>query len=175
MPWASPSLWFSPFLEWLLVCWSFLPCEKTSPQNSFPFLFCGGDISGHKDKMQAAIKPPNKIWFKVSRECIKLQTFPKYQKTQKESSWNSKEWVLQNKTESVQKNSSSKTYLIAPLKHVRNFFWFLCIQRMKSCNFCINFSSIGVTKKIEKSFREQQHAGICNSVYVLSTLKHPNG
>ena len=89
-------------ISWMTPCsYSFLPCEKTSPQNSFPFLFCGVDISGHKDKMQAAIKPPNKIWFKVSRECIKLKAFPKYQKTQKESSWNSKEWVLQNKTESI--------------------------------------------------------------------------
>ena len=66
--------------------YSFLPCEKTSPQNSFTFLFCGGDISGHKDNMQAVIKPPNKIWFKVYRDCINFQTFPKYQKTQKESS-----------------------------------------------------------------------------------------
>ena len=92
---------FHHFLNDSLFVGPSFPVKKTSPQNSFPFLFCGGDISGHKDKMQAAIKPPNKIWFKVSRECIKLQTFPKYQKTQKESSWNSKEWVLQNKTESV--------------------------------------------------------------------------
>ena len=41
---------------------------------------------------------------------------------------------------------------------------------MKSCNLCINFNSIGVTKKIEKSFREQQHVGICNSVYNFATL-----
>ena len=95
------------------------PVKKTSPQNSFPFLFCGGDISGHKDNMQAAIKPPNKIWCKVSREYIKLPTFNKCQKTQKESSWNLKEWIKQQKTESVQKNSSSITNFFGPLKHVR--------------------------------------------------------
>jgi hypothetical protein len=44
------------------------------------------DIRGHKDNMCAAKKIPNKIWRKVSREYIKLSTFKKYQKTQKESS-----------------------------------------------------------------------------------------
>jgi hypothetical protein len=40
------------------------------------------DIRGYKDNMCAA----KKIWRKVSIECIKLTTFNKYQKTQKESS-----------------------------------------------------------------------------------------
>jgi hypothetical protein len=44
------------------------------------------DIRGHKDNMCATNKTPNKIWYKVSRECIKLPTFTKYQKTQKELS-----------------------------------------------------------------------------------------
>jgi hypothetical protein len=44
------------------------------------------DIRGHKDNISAAKKTPNKIWCKVSRECIKFPTFTKYQKTQKESS-----------------------------------------------------------------------------------------
>jgi hypothetical protein len=43
------------------------------------------DIRGHKDNICAAKKTPNKIWCKVSRECIKFPTFTKYQKTQKES------------------------------------------------------------------------------------------
>jgi hypothetical protein len=30
------------------------------------------DIRGHKDNISAAKKIPNKIWSKVSRECIKL-------------------------------------------------------------------------------------------------------
>jgi hypothetical protein len=41
------------------------------------------DIGGHKDNISAAKKTPNKIWCKVSRECIKLPMFTKYQKTQK--------------------------------------------------------------------------------------------
>jgi hypothetical protein len=44
------------------------------------------DIKGHKDNVCAVKKTPNKIWCKVSRECIKLPTFTKYQKNQKESS-----------------------------------------------------------------------------------------
>jgi hypothetical protein len=36
--------------------------------------------------ISAAKKTPNKTWCKVSRECIKLPTFTKYQNTQKESS-----------------------------------------------------------------------------------------
>jgi hypothetical protein len=43
------------------------------------------DIRGYKDNISAAKKIPNKIWCKVSRECIKLKTFTKYQKTKKES------------------------------------------------------------------------------------------
>jgi hypothetical protein len=43
------------------------------------------DIRGHKYNLSAANKTPNKIWCKVSRECIKFPTFTKYQKTQKES------------------------------------------------------------------------------------------
>jgi hypothetical protein len=42
------------------------------------------DIRVHRDNMCAAKKTPNKIWCKVSGECIKFPTFPKYQKTQKE-------------------------------------------------------------------------------------------
>jgi hypothetical protein len=41
------------------------------------------DIRGHKDNIIAAKKSPDKSWWKVSRECIKLPTFTKYQKTQK--------------------------------------------------------------------------------------------
>jgi hypothetical protein len=40
-------------------------------------------IRGHKDNICAAKKTPNKIWCKVSRECIKFPTFTKYQMTQK--------------------------------------------------------------------------------------------
>jgi hypothetical protein len=44
------------------------------------------DIRGRKDNLSAAKKTPNKIWCKVSRECIKFPRFTKYQKTQRESS-----------------------------------------------------------------------------------------
>jgi hypothetical protein len=63
-----PKMMALKYLECLLVCWSFLPWEKTIPQNSFPLLFCGCDISGHKDKMQVSINPSNKICFEMSRE-----------------------------------------------------------------------------------------------------------
>jgi hypothetical protein len=44
------------------------------------------DIRGHKDNLSAAKKTPNKIWYKMFRECIKFPTFTKYHKTQRESS-----------------------------------------------------------------------------------------
>jgi hypothetical protein len=44
------------------------------------------DIRGYNYNISAAKKTSNKIWCKVSRECIKLPTFTKYQKTQKELS-----------------------------------------------------------------------------------------
>jgi hypothetical protein len=44
------------------------------------------DIRGHKDNISAAKKTPNKIWCKMSGECIKFSTFTKYQNTKKESS-----------------------------------------------------------------------------------------
>jgi hypothetical protein len=41
------------------------------------------DIRGHKDNISATKKTPNKIWCKVYMECIKLPTFTKYQRLQK--------------------------------------------------------------------------------------------
>jgi hypothetical protein len=41
------------------------------------------DIRGHKDNISVAKKIPNKIWCKVSRECVKFQTFTNYKNTQK--------------------------------------------------------------------------------------------
>jgi hypothetical protein len=41
------------------------------------------DIKGHKDNISAAKKNSNKIWCKVSIDCINFPTFTKYQKTQK--------------------------------------------------------------------------------------------
>jgi hypothetical protein len=38
-------------------------------------------LVGTKHNMHAIIKPPNKIWCMISRECTKLLTFTKYQKT----------------------------------------------------------------------------------------------
>jgi hypothetical protein len=42
-------------------------------------------LVGTKDNMHAAIKPPNKIWCIMCRECINLIIFTKYQETHKES------------------------------------------------------------------------------------------
>jgi hypothetical protein len=36
-------------------------------------------LVGTKDNMHATIKPPNENWCMMSRECIKLLTFTKYQ------------------------------------------------------------------------------------------------
>jgi hypothetical protein len=58
------------------------------------------DIRGHKDNLSAANKTPNKIWCKVSRDCINIPTFTKYQKTQKNhletqtNAQNNKRWNL---------------------------------------------------------------------------------
>jgi hypothetical protein len=69
--------------------------------------------------MQAVIKTPNKIWFQMSRELIKWKTSTKYQRTQKESNQSSEKSLKQQKTESVQKNSSRKTHMVRPLTNVR--------------------------------------------------------
>jgi hypothetical protein len=59
----------------------------------------------------------------VYRECIKLPTFTKYQKTQKESSWDSNKCSKQQKTKYVNKNSTSLANFFAPLKQVTIFFF----------------------------------------------------
>jgi hypothetical protein len=41
------------------------------------------DIRGYKDNISAEKKTQNKIWCKMSRECINLPTFTKYQKAKK--------------------------------------------------------------------------------------------
>jgi hypothetical protein len=70
----------------------------------------------------------------VSRECIKFPTFTKYQKTQKESSWESNKHSKQQKTKSVNKNSSSLTNFPALLKRVTNFCYILIQVDYESCN-----------------------------------------
>jgi hypothetical protein len=52
----------------------------------------------------------------VSREYIKCPTFTKYQKTQRESSWDSNKCSKQQKTEFANKNSSNLTNFSTPLK-----------------------------------------------------------
>jgi hypothetical protein len=63
-----------------------VPVKKLHHKTIFCLFSRVADIRGHKDNSSAAKKNPNKIWCKVSRECIKLPKFNKYQKTQKESS-----------------------------------------------------------------------------------------
>jgi hypothetical protein len=62
------------------------PVKKTHHKTISHLVSRVADIRGYKDNISAAKKIPNKIWCKVSRECIKLPTLSKYQKTQKESS-----------------------------------------------------------------------------------------
>jgi hypothetical protein len=52
---------------------------------------------------------------------LSCQHSKKYQKTQKESSWDSNKCSKQQKTEYVNKNSSILA-IFFPLKHVKNFF-----------------------------------------------------
>jgi hypothetical protein len=78
-------------------------------------------LVGTKDNMHAAMKPPNKIWYMMSRECIKLLKFIKYEKIHKESNLGSKECLKQQKTEYIQKNNNSVANLFWPLKDVRKF------------------------------------------------------
>jgi hypothetical protein len=101
----------------------------------------------------------------VSIEYIKLPTFTKYQNTQTESSWDSNECSKQQKTESVKKNNSSLAYF--PLKHVRNFCWFLCMYNMKSYSLSKFYRSIGVIKQYEKFGTKNCRADFSNSKYVL--------
>jgi hypothetical protein len=74
------------YLDDLLINEYSFPVKKLHHKTISHLFSRVADIRGHKDNMCAAKKTPNKIWFKVSKECIKLPTFTKYQKTQKESS-----------------------------------------------------------------------------------------
>jgi hypothetical protein len=68
--------------ESLIVQYS-VPVKKLHHKTISHLFSRVANIRGHKDNLSAAKKTPNKIWCKVSRECIKLPTFTKYQKTQK--------------------------------------------------------------------------------------------
>jgi hypothetical protein len=74
------------------------------------------DIRGHKDNISAAKKTLDKIWCKVSIECIKFTTFTKYQKTKKnhlETQTNAQNNKRQNL---AIKNSSKLANFSTPLK-----------------------------------------------------------
>jgi hypothetical protein len=66
----------------LLYDYSFPVKNFTTKLFPTSFLEC---LRGHKDNISAAKKTLNKIWCKMSKECIKFPKFTKYQKTQKES------------------------------------------------------------------------------------------
>jgi hypothetical protein len=63
-----------------------IPVKKLQHKTISHLFSRAADIRGHKYNLSAAKKTPNKIWCKVSRECIKFLTFTKYLKSQKESS-----------------------------------------------------------------------------------------
>jgi hypothetical protein len=83
------------------------------------------DIRGYKDNIIAVKETPNKIWCKVNKECIKLPTFTKYQNTQKESCCEPNKCSKQQKTNFVNKNSSSLANFSTPLNRSRIFVIFL--------------------------------------------------
>jgi hypothetical protein len=118
---ASPSLWCCPLLRCCLLDDYSFHVKKLYHKIISHLLSRVADIRGHKDNISATKKTPNKICCKVSRECIKLPTFTKYQKTQKESYWDSKKCSKQQKTKSANINSSSLMNFCAPLKYVTNF------------------------------------------------------
>jgi hypothetical protein len=68
--------------DFLLNDYSF-PVKKLYHKTVTLLLSRVDDIRGHKDNICATKKTPNKIWCMVSREYIKLPTFTKYPKTQK--------------------------------------------------------------------------------------------
>ena len=130
---TSPILWFSPSLDssW---CISSNPCEKFQNIVS-PISLLWGDISSDRQTncLLHTILKQKFIW--VSRKFIMLYAYLQTQLDQKDSNYKFKECIKQNGTESVQKNSSSKTYLITLLRHVLESRKTSSIQRMKSCNY----------------------------------------
>jgi hypothetical protein len=71
------------YLDDSLLAEYYVPVKKLHHKTISHLFSRVADIRGRKDNINAAKKILNKIWFKVSRECIKLPTFTKYQKTQK--------------------------------------------------------------------------------------------
>jgi hypothetical protein len=74
------------------------------------------------------LKKPNKIWYKVSRDYIKFPTFTKYQNNKKESSSESNKCSKQQKTESINKNSSGLANFLPPL-NMSGIFADFCAYR----------------------------------------------
>jgi hypothetical protein len=99
----------------------FFPVKKLYHKIIFHLFSKVDDIRGHKDNMYASKKTPNKIWYKVSREYIKLPIFTKYQKTKKNHLETQINAQNQQKTESINKNNSSLANFFASYKHVRKF------------------------------------------------------
>jgi hypothetical protein len=64
----------------------------------------------------------------VSREFIKLPTFTKYQKIQKESSWDSNKCSKQQKIEYANKKHQQLGEFFSPIKYVTNLCYIIIIQ-----------------------------------------------
>jgi hypothetical protein len=90
----------------------------------------------------------------MSREFLKWLKSSKSHKTQKESSRNSKYPLLQQKTESVQKNSSWKTCRFDPLRNVKKLIQVFLHAEEQNNFYSINFRFFRATEKYEKSFHE---------------------
>jgi hypothetical protein len=74
------------------------------------------DIRGHKDNISAAKKTLDKIWCKVSIECIKFPTFTKYQKTKKNHLETQTNAQINKRQNLAIKNSSKLANFSTPLK-----------------------------------------------------------
>jgi hypothetical protein len=148
LPWGIPKLMvFS--ITYMTPCLIITPSLwKKLHHKIISHLFSRvADIRGCKVNMCASKKTLNKIWWKVSRECIKLPKFTKYQKTQKRSSWDSKQCSKQQKMESANKNNSSLAKFSPPLSMSLIFSIFYS-GRMKFYNLDKSRRSIGITENI---------------------------
>jgi hypothetical protein len=68
------------FLDYSLFDDTSFPVKKLHHRTLSHLFSRVDDIRGHKDNMCATMKPPNKIWYKMSRRYIKLPTFTNYKK-----------------------------------------------------------------------------------------------
>jgi hypothetical protein len=71
-------------------------------------------IRGYKDNISAAKKDKNKIWCKVSRECIKLPTFTKYKNIKKKNHLETQTNAQNNKRQNLSIKTAAVWQIFSP-------------------------------------------------------------